>query len=150
MARAKERVYGVPEFWLKGSEAELAKQRQLTVIVRQGDRSDRERAPQQWIPILEPIPVFYISVPGDQMRGVPAQFEPDDGTTVRITRRTVTRLGDVMDADLYFAHGHAVPKQAAEVKQYLEQELAPGKKFNPGELITIYWVEYIPDEKVSS
>lgn len=149
MARATERIYGVPEFWLKGNEAQLAKRRTLTVIIRQGDRSDRQRTPQQWLPLLEPIPVFFISTPGDQSRNIPAQFEPDEGTTVRIIRRTVTRLTNVTDADLCFARGRAVPKRATEVKQYLEQELAPGRSFGSSDLITIYWIEYLPERTAS-
>ena len=107
---------------------------------------DSVKAPQQWLPLLEPVPIYCIAVPGDQPRGIAAQFEPDVGLSVKIVRRAVTRLSDITDEDLAFYDGGAIPGSSREVLGYLENDLAPGKKFAPENLITIYWVEYLPDE----
>ena len=149
--RTNKHVHGETALWLKGVEAQMAKARKLTVVIRQGDRSDRVAAPERWLPLLTPVPTYYIAVPGDQAKGIAAQFEPDDGTTVQIVRRAVTRLGDIVDADLRYAggvaNGSAVSKIAKNVKQYLEGELAPGKTFSPDDLITIYHVQYLPKQQ---
>lgn len=137
-------VYGERALWVKGIEAAMAKNHSLTVVIRQGDRSDPEKTPLQWLPLGKPVPIFCIAVPGDQARGVAAQFEDDDGTTVFIAGRLVKPLGHVVEDDLVFGRGGAIPRTATEVKNYLEQELCPGKTFSPDDLITIYYVEYLP------
>lgn len=145
-------------------------ERELTVIVRQGDRSTQEKAPKQWLPLDTPVPVYFIKVPGDPATGKNPVFAPDDGTTVKIVERFVKRLGDVTDKDLYFGRGRAVPyfgqdPQISEgiegmcdidaldaagwpmsVRGYLETELSPGKRTTPDDILTIYHVEYLPNE----
>jgi hypothetical protein len=148
--RTNQHVYGERSFWVKGREAELIRERMLRVIIRPGDRSDREAAPKQWLPLFEPIPVYCITIPGDQEKKIAAIFAPDDGTTVKIVRRTVTRLGDIMDQDLSYATGVAVPVTAVDVLEYLENELAPGKEFTPDTVMTIYWFDYLADETPAS
>lgn len=145
--RTNQHVYGEMALWLKGDEAQMVKDEVLTVIIRAGDRSSRDLAPQQFLPINTSIPVYYIAVPGDQDRGIAAQFEPDTGRAVRIVGRTVVRLGDIKDAHLSFQEGTAVVSEAGEVRRYLEEVLSPGKSFGPESLITIYWVEYLDQEE---
>ena len=145
--RTNKHKYGEQAFWVKGTEAEMAKEKTLAVILRHGDRSDQVRAPQQWLPLLEPIPVYCISVPGDQANGIEAQFERDQGLTVQIVRRTVTRLGDIRHGDLQFMQGYAVPQTPDDILPYLTEDLAPGKVFESDTLMTVYWVEYLPDEE---
>lgn len=146
--RTNKHVYGERAFWVKGREAEMVKKRTLAVVIRLGDRSDRERAPKQWLPLFEPIPVYELVLgTGDPAHGINPEFMPDDGTTVQIVRRTVGRLGDLTDADLRFGSGSAVPKIAADVAKYLGTEMSPGKTFGPETLITVYWVEYLANEE---
>lgn len=143
MTTKSGRVYGCKEFWIKGEEARLMKERELRVIVREDDRSDQTIAPKRWLPLMRPIAVAYIAVSGDQAKGIPPKFEEEDGPVIRVVRRTVTRLGDVVDADLHFDGGRAVPEAASEVKRYLEEELCPGKVFSSDALLTIYWFETV-------
>lgn len=149
--RTNQHVYGEMALWLKGKEstdeARMAKERRLTVILRAGDRSSRELAEKQFLPLNTSIPVYYIAVPGDQDRGIAAQFESDVGDAVKIVGRTVVRLGDIKDAHLSFQEGTAVVSEAGEVRRYLEEVLSPGKSFGPESLITIYWVEYLDQEE---
>ncbi len=145
-------IYGERSLWMKGEEAQLVKSRDLTVIIRQGARDNPNTL--QWLPMFTPIPVFYIAIPGDQAKSIAAKFEPDDGTTVQIARRTVCRLHDVLEEDLQYEHGYAVPDTVnpdAEdfdnlltVKEYLENELVPGRTFMDEDLVTIYCIEYLP------
>ncbi len=149
--RTNKHVYGERAFWVKGQEAEMVRNRVLTVILREKDRSDRVAAPQQWLPLFEPIPVYrLVDGSGDQARGVPPDFHEDDGTTVKIVRRTVGRLGDLKFADLYYADGSAVPQNADRVTEYFETEMSPGKKFPPETVLTVYWVEYLPEQAVAT
>jgi len=92
--RMQKRVYGERTFWLKGKESEMAKEKSLTVVIRPGDRSDKVNTPQQWLPMESRVPLYYIRVPGDQARGISPEFEPDDGSTVQIVKRSVMRLQD--------------------------------------------------------
>ncbi len=149
--RTNRHVYGERAFWVKGNEAKMVKSQGLTVILRLGDRSDSQKAPKQWLPLFEPIPVYTL-VPGtgDQAKGINPDFEPDDGTTVQIVRRTVTRLGDIKDEDLSFGNGYAVSDDSAGVLDYLQTEMSPGKEFDPSTIMTIYWVEYLPNEEPAS
>jgi hypothetical protein len=145
----KEHIYGERAFWVKGKEAGLMKVRKLTVVIRPGDRSSKWQADKQWLPLDEPIPVYYL-VPGtgNPATGAPPEFEPDIGTTVQIVRRTVTRLKDVRRQDLIFSVGSAVPRgDWQDVREYLTEELAPEKQFSPDSLITIYWIEHLANEK---
>lgn len=144
--RTNQHMYGERAFWVKGEEAEKAKGKNLTVILRMGDRSDRERAPKQWLPLFQPIPIYCIAVPGDQEKGISAQFEPDQGLTAQVVRRTVTRLGDITGGDLFFGNGHAIPLRATDVADYLAENFAGGKVLPPDTVMTVYWVEYLPDE----
>lgn len=142
--RTNQHVYGERAFWVKGQEAKMVGQKSLTVILREGDRSDQVVAPKQWLPLFEAIPVYFL----DEVaaKGGPLGFEPDDGMTVRVVRRTVGRLGDLKDADLSFGGGTAVPRTVAEVQRYLSEEYAPGKTFLSDTIFTVYWVEYLPNE----
>lgn len=142
--RSNVHAYGEPTFWLKLTESELAVTRRLTVILRVGDRSSKATAPKQWLPMFEPIPVYHLDK--EAAHGGPLGFCPDDGTTVKIVRRTVGRLGDIVDADLRYRGGRAVPAAAAEVKRYFEEEMSPEKTFADDQVVTIYWVEYLPDQ----
>lgn len=145
--RTNQHVYGERAFWVKGEEARMAKEHKLTVIIREKDRSDPARAPQQWLPLFEPIPVYTLILgTGDQAKGIDPNFELDDGTTVQIVRRTVTRLGDITDGDLSFGAGSAVSTTAADVLGYLQGEMSPGKEFPPATVMTLYWVEYLSNE----
>lgn len=134
----------------------MAKDKILTVILRLGDRSDPELAPKQWLPLFQPIPVYCIAVPGDQAKGISATFEPDQGITVKIVRRTVTRPCDILDEDLFYWYlnkdgthnvGSAVPEEVDEVFSYLENDfgLKP-ENIGPDILVTVYWVEYLMNE----
>lgn len=146
--RTNRHIYGEQAFWVKGGEGSLLKGGDLKVILRLGDRSSRDLAPQQWLPLFEPIPVYTLILgTGDQSKGIDPDFEPDAGVTVWIVRRTVTRLRDVTDADLQYQGGRAVPLLAKDVRTYLENELCPGKELNPDMLMTVYWIERLPDEQ---
>lgn len=138
----------------------MAKDKILTVIIRVGDRSDPELAPNQWLPLLQPIPVYCIAVPGDQAKGISATFEPDQGITVKIVRRTVTRPCDIMNEDLFYCYpnkdgthnvGSAVPEEVYEVFSYLEDDfdLKP-ENIGPDTLVTVYWVEYLENEPAAT
>lgn len=153
--RTNNHKYGERAFWVKGKEAVMAKDKILTVILRLGDRSDPELAPKQWLPLLQSIPVYCIAVPGDQTKGMPT-FEPDQGITVKIVRRTVTRPCDILDEDLFYCYpnkdgthnvGSAVPEEVYEVFSYLENDfgLKP-ENIGPDTLVTVYWVEYLENE----
>ncbi len=135
--------YGEESFWLKKNEERLARERRLTVIVRQGDRTDESKTPVQFVSVSKPIPVFYIAKEGDQTQGVKAQFHPDDGTTVEVVKQKVVQLGLVKDEDLKFENGTAVPQTATEVRTYLEEELAPGKKYADDQLLTLSYIRYL-------
>lgn len=145
--RTNHHTYGERALWVKGEEARMAKDKNLVVIIRVGDRSSQNLAPKQWLPLFQPVPVYTLVLgTGDQARGIDPDFEPDNGTAVQVVRRTVTRLCDVMNDDLRYKGGSAVPKCAAEVSEYLSREMSPGKEFNPDTLLTLYWIEYLPDE----
>ena len=149
--RTNQHVYGERAFWVKGLEAELVLARTLTVILREKDRSDQVLTPKQWLPIFAPIPVYrLVDGTGDQAKGVLPEFHKDSGTTVQIVRRAVGRLGDVKYSDLFYNNGSAVPRQATDVAKYFGTEMSPGKEFPPETVITIYWVEYLPDETPAS
>src|SRR3989344_5106405 len=135
-------IYGEIAFWVKGEEARLIKSRELTVIIRQDDRSSPEL--KQWLPEDEPVPIFFLDA--EAAKGGPLGFETDDGTSVRV-RRFVRQLGEIEDADLRFNGGRAVPTTGALVKDYLENELAPGKTFGIEHPITIYHLEYIKHQR---
>lgn len=149
--RTNNHIYGESALWVKGVESEMAKERSLTVILRLGDRSDRLQTPKQWLPLFERVPLYTLILgTGNQDLGIDPDFEPDNGTTVQVVRRTVTRLGDITDADLLFRKGSAVPLCAVDILDYLAQELAPGKIFDPSMVMTLYWIEYLPDETPAS
>ena len=133
-------VYGEIAFWVKKLEAHLIRDRQLSVFIRPDARDNP--ALKQWLPLFTPVPVFYLDAAA--AKGGPLGFEPDDGTTVEVVRRTVCRLGEVLDQELHYNGGRAVPVTAADVKKYLEQELAPGKTFGVEHPITVSWVRYLP------
>lgn len=137
-------TYGEEAFWVKKREDELARQGHLTVIIRVGDRTDEAKTPMQFVGVDKPIPIFYIEREGDQARGIAAQFHPDDGTTVKVVRQKVVALGKVADEDLRFENGGAVPWNAADVHDYLEQELVPGKEFPDDQLLTLNYIRYLP------
>lgn len=146
--RTNKHVYGERTFWVKGREAHLVEARALTVFVRLGDRSAPNKAPLQWLPLFEPIPVYsLIFGTGDQDKGVMPRFELDRGVTVQIVRRTVGRLGDFKSSDLRFKDGSAVAVLPEALVEYLEVEMYPGKKFPPETIMTVYWVEYLPDQE---
>lgn len=136
-------VYGEVSFWVKGEEARRMKNRRLSVIVRQGDRSNPETL--QYVPEGVPVPVFAIAVPGDQAKGIAAQFEPDDGTTVQVIHKKICRLDAVLDRDLRYGNGGAVPEVAELVRDYLEHELVPGRTFKDEDMVTLYYIEYLPN-----
>ncbi len=138
-----EHVYGEEAFWLKQGEERLARKRLLTVIIRPDDRTDEARTPMQFVSVGKPIPVFYIAKEGDQAAGVKAQFHPDDGTTVEVVRQKVRELEKVRDDDLWYEGGTAVPQTVAAVRDYLEQEFAPGRKFADGQVLTFSYVRYL-------
>lgn len=145
--RTNNHTYGERAFWVKGEEAQRVKDRRLTVIIRLGDRSSQDLVPKQWLPLLQPVPVYTLVLgTGDQARGIDPDFEPDNGTTVQVVRRTVTRLCDVKDADLQYGKGSSVPGCAAGVADYLSHEMSPGKRFDLDTLLTLYWIEYLPNE----
>ena len=126
----------------------MAKERSLTVILREKDRSSREVAPKQYLPLFEPIPVYrLVDGTGDQAKGIPPDFHPDDGMTVQVVRRAVGRLGDLKDSDVHYCGGSAVPMWTEAVAPYFETEMSPGRKFPPETVVTVYWVEYLPDEE---
>lgn len=140
-------MYGERALWVKGVEAEMVKRRELRVILRLGDRSNQVLAPKQWLPLLEPIPVYTLILgTGNQELGIDPEFESDNGTTVLVARRTVIRLNEITDFDLRFGNGTAVPTRAKDVIAYLANELAPGKTFGPHTVMTLYGIEYLPDE----
>lgn len=136
-------VYGEEAFWLKKGEETLARQRLLTVIVRPDDRTSEERTPQQFVSRNKPIPLFYIAKEGDQAKNIGPVFHDDDGTTVEVVEQKVVELDKVKDEDLKFGNGTAVPTTAAEVRAYLEGELAPGKKFADTHLLTLSYCKYL-------
>ena len=143
LADAKKHFYGERAFWVKGQEAYLVKARDLTVILRPGDRSD-PKIPQ-CLPLNEPLPIFFL-IPGtgdpkDRLK--PPEFEEDDGTTVRVISRTIRALKDITDDDLEFGSGAAVVHQASEIKRYFEEVQDPGKTLNPESPLTIYRLEYV-------
>lgn len=139
-------MYGERAIWVKGTEAKMAKEGHLTVIIREGDRSDPVRTPMQWLPLFESIPVYCIAVPGDQVNGIAPQFERDEGIAVKVVRRTVTRLLDIKNSDLNYLGGSAVPRNKEFIERYLKEELSPGKTFSRFAVLTIYWVVYLPKE----
>ncbi|HYF29394.1 MAG TPA: hypothetical protein VEA36_03460 [Candidatus Paceibacterota bacterium] len=145
--RTNTHVYGEHAFWLKDSEVKMARDGTLSVIVRGGDRSTPEKAPKQFLRTNEPVPCYMIAVPGDQDKGISAQFEADGGTTVEVVERIVKPLGEFTDDELVFEGGRAVPENAAGLKRYLEEELAPGKTFGPDAVITVYHVRRLPNEE---
>lgn len=144
--RTNQHRYGERAFWVKALESKMAKEDSLTVIIREGDRSDPVKAPMQWLPLFESIPVYCIAVPGDQVKGIAAQFEKDAGIAVKIVRRTITRLRDIKNGDLHFGSGSAVPRSKEFVQRYLEEEMSPGKMFPPDTVLTLYWVEFLERE----
>lgn len=144
--RTNRHVYGERALWVKGTEAKMAKQGTLTVIIREGDRSDPVKTPMQWLPSFESIPVYCIAVPGDQVKGIAPQFEQDEGIAVKVVRRTVTQLLDIKNGDLNYSGGFAVPRNKESVERYLREELSPGKTFSRFTVLTIYWVVYLPKE----
>ena len=149
--RTNNHTYGEQALWVKGVEAEMVKKRELTVILRLGDRSDRVQTPKQWLPLFERVPVYTLILgTGNQDLGIHPEFEPDKGTTVWVLRRTVTRLRDITDADLHFGNGTAVPDCAKDIVAYLVNELAPGKKIDRDMVMTLYGVEYLLDESPAS
>lgn len=142
--RTNQHVYGERALWLKGEEATMAMARRLSVIIRTGDRSSEKLSPKQFLPFGERTPVYILDAVA--AKGGPLGFETDTGLTMEVVRRCVTRLKDIVDADLRFNGGTAVPQSAQDVTTYLAEEMAPGKHFSPDDLFTIYWVEYLPDE----
>lgn len=150
--RTNKHIYGEPSFWLKGEEACMARERRLTVILREKDRSSREVALKQYLPMFEPIPIYYlVDGTGDQAKGIAPDFHPDDGTTVQVVRRRVCRIGDIANADLRYSYrtstGGSVPGSCMNVTRYFETEMSPGRKFPLETVITVYWVEYLPNEE---
>jgi len=80
--------------WFRKVYGELIRQRRLTACVRpvlpDGD--------DDWM--NEPLPLRIIREPGKPSQNIPPDFEPDDGTTVIITRKVVKRMADVTTTDL--------------------------------------------------
>lgn len=144
--RTNKHKYGERAFWVKMLEAEMIRHRELTVVIRTDDRSSPIKAPQQWLPLGYPIPIYFIERPGDQTKGVAARFYPDNGTTVMILHREIVRLGDLTDKHLVFAGGTAVPQFLDVVKRYLGEELVPGKDLSSDTILTLYYIEYLPNE----
>ena len=143
--RTNQHVYGEWALWVKRREARLAKNKKLTVILRQGDRSDQRS--KLWLPLFEPVPVYTLILgTGDQAKNILPEFEPDSGLTVRIVRRTITRLCDITEKDLIFGTGQAVPHEIDDVVPYLRTELYPGMEFCGDTVLTIYWAEYLEDQ----
>ena len=138
-----EHNYGEEAFWLKKGESELAKRLRLTVIIRQDDRTDESKMPKQFVNVGKPVPVFRLDAIAAE--GGPLGFDPDDGTTVEVVRQKVVKLGDITDEGLYFEGGTAVPESAADVRRYLEQELAPGKTYGDEQVLTLNYVRYLPN-----
>lgn len=70
----------------------------ITVVVRLGDRSDP--GCPTYIPLGVDIPVRFIEMTGRREDHVQPVLYPDDGTTVRLTHRTVKSLCELTPADL--------------------------------------------------
>ena len=135
--------YGEEAFWLKKNESQLARNYRLNVIIRQDDRTDEAKMPKQFVNVGKPIPIFHLdAIAADGGR---LGFEPDDGTTVEVVRQKVVKLRDITDEELRFHGGVAVPQSAADVRRYLEEELAPGKKYGDEQVLTLNYVRYLPN-----
>ncbi len=145
MSRTNNHVYGERALWVKGEEAKRVRSHTLSVIIREGDRSDPAVTPLQWLPLFQPIPVYFIEKSGDSSTGALPVFRPDDGTAVEVAGRLVTRIGDLVDTDLLFGDG-AVPKTVLEVIEYFETEMSPGRRFGPETVVTVYRVHYLKNE----
>ena len=113
------------------------RERQITTVIRPGDRSD-PNDPRNNPPDID-LPVRFIKVPGDQARSIPAELFPDDGTTVRFTGCTVKPIKDLTPDDL---RGCPPDARTPELVRY-HLALTYNTPLPPPEsLVTLFHFEY--------
>lgn len=109
-------IYGDQGFWIRQAYRDLFRKRQISAVVRLGDRSDPGH--KNYVPLGVPLPIRFIRKMGDGPTGVVGKtgnLLPDDGTTFVRTECVVKKIGNLTEENL---RGSAPDTATPELVRY--------------------------------
>ncbi len=129
---------GIGVFWVREVHMKGFQNGEIRCIVRPGDRTDPTKSKGN--PVGVPIPVRFISKPGNPDLKTDPEFYPDDGTTVMISRFFAKPVDELTPEDLMgAASDYATPELVIE---HLT-EIYPDWR-NAGDVVTVTRFVHLP------
>lgn len=133
-------VYTDQGLWIRQAYRGLFTRREITAVVRLGDRSDPGH--RNYIPPEKPLPVRFIRKVAPPVAGVAGDLLPDDGTTIIRTSCIVRQLHELTGEDLA---GTAPDTATPELVRYHLATINDTELPSWDTVITIWRFEYAPD-----
>ncbi len=143
--RDRATVYGTPGFWIRSVYMEGFQNQSITAVIRPGDRSTKEKAPQTNLPLGVDLPVRFIKKSGNQKGNTGPDLFPDDGTTVCITECIVKKISELTEDDL---RGMAPDTATPELVRYHLATIYDTPLPNMEDIVTIWRFEYVQNATV--
>ena len=126
--------------WLRPVYMAGFQAKQITAVVRPGDRSD-PKSPTGFL-VGEDLAARFIQKAGDPAKKVAPEFFPDDGTTVRVKECIVKKIRELTPADLT---GTAPDTATPELVRYHLATIYNTELPKDDDVVTIWRFEYRPN-----